>query len=96
MSDPTLAPISIPYSMAGMRLDGALAQLFPQHSRARLKAWLDEGHVLVDGEVRAGKSKLEGGESIVASLPDAKREIEAEAEDIQKKLEAAGAKVELK
>jgi 23S rRNA pseudouridine1911/1915/1917 synthase len=86
MSEPTVnpvvEPIIIPFSMAGMRLDGALAQLFPQHSRARLKAWLDEGHVLVDGDVRAGKSKLEGGESIVATLPEAKREIEAEAEDI--------------
>ena len=75
-------PITIPFAMAGMRLDAALAQLFPDHSRARLKGWLDEGHIEVDGEVRAGKSKLEGGESLVARLPDAKVETTAEPEDI--------------
>jgi len=75
-------PITIPFAMAGMRLDAALAQLFPDHSRARLKGWLDEGHIEVDGEVRAGKSKLEGGESLVARLPNAKVETTAEPEDI--------------
>ena len=82
MSDAIVVPIIVPPALAGMRLDAALAQLFPEHSRARLKAWLDEGNVLVDGEVRAGKSKLEGGESLVAKLPAAKQETDAKPEDI--------------
>ncbi len=75
-------PITIPYALAGMRLDAALAQLFPEHSRARLKAWLDEGFVEIDGEVRAGKSKLDGGETLIARLPEAKQEITAKPENI--------------
>ena len=82
MSDAIVVPIIVPSALAGMRLDAALAQLFPAHSRARLKAWLDEGNVLVDGEVRAGKSKLEGGETLIANLPAAKQETDARPEDI--------------
>ena len=74
--------ITIPFSLAGTRLDSALAQLFPEHSRSRLKSWLDEGFVKVDGAVLAGKTKLEGGEILVANLPEAEIQTEALAEDI--------------
>ena len=72
----------VPYSLAGTRLDAVLAALMPEHSRSRLKAWLDEGLVEVDGEIRPGKTKLEGGEVLIARLPDAQRETEAQPEDI--------------
>ena len=74
--------ITIPFSLSGVRLDGALAQLFPEHSRSRLKAWLEEGHVKVDGAVLPGKTKLEGGEILVANLPEPEIQTEALAEDI--------------
>ncbi len=74
--------ITIPFSLAGTRLDGALAQLFPEHSRSRLKAWLEEGHVKVDGEVLPGKTKLDGGEILIANLPEPEIQTEALAEDI--------------
>jgi 23S rRNA pseudouridine1911/1915/1917 synthase len=74
--------VVVPFSLAGTRLDAALAQLFPEHSRSRLKGWLDEGLIAVDGEVRAGKSKLEGGETLVTRLPEGQLETEAQAEDI--------------
>ncbi len=72
----------VPFSMAGTRLDAVLAALLPEHSRSRLKVWLDEGLVDVDGEIRPGKTKLEGGETLTARLPEPQRETEAQPEDI--------------
>lgn len=35
----------------GLRLDQVLADLFPEYSRSKLKTWIQEGNVAVDGEV---------------------------------------------
>jgi 23S rRNA pseudouridine1911/1915/1917 synthase len=54
-----------------MRLDQALAQLMPQHSRSRLRSWIDAGRVTVAGAPAAAKQKLSAGERItVAPLAD--------------------------
>ncbi len=79
---PVTRTLAVPMSLAGTRLDAALAALLPEHSRSRLKAWLDDGHVRVDGESRPGKTRLEGGESLTLTLPDAGIETEAQPEDI--------------
>jgi len=55
----------VPAELAGLRLDQALARLMPAHSRTRLKAWIDAGHVTVDGAPAAPRHKLAGGESLV-------------------------------
>lgn len=49
--DSFVAPISalVPPACAGLRLDLAVAQMFPQYSRSRLQAWLRSGHIRVDG-----------------------------------------------
>jgi 23S rRNA pseudouridine1911/1915/1917 synthase len=39
--------LEIPEEMAGQRLDSALARLMPQHSRTRIKGWIEAGQVLV-------------------------------------------------
>ena len=39
--------LQIPGAMAGQRLDAALAQLLPQHSRTRIKGWIEAGQVTV-------------------------------------------------
>jgi 23S rRNA pseudouridine1911/1915/1917 synthase len=75
----------IPSSCAGLRLDQALARLFPQYSRSRLQAWLREGHIRVDGRVSDDvRRKVHGGErlemDIAPSMPDALES--AVAEDI--------------
>ena len=36
----------VPDELAGQRLDQALAQMFPDYSRSRLKAWLLDGSSL--------------------------------------------------
>lgn len=49
---------------AGLRLDQALAQLFPDYSRSRLQQWVKDGQVTVDGQVCRPRDKVFGGESI--------------------------------
>ena len=39
--------LEIPAELAGKRLDSALARLLPQHSRTRIKGWIEGGAVLV-------------------------------------------------
>jgi 23S rRNA pseudouridine1911/1915/1917 synthase len=41
--------LKIPAELAGKRLDSALARLLPQHSRTRIKGWIEGGAVLVGG-----------------------------------------------
>jgi 23S rRNA pseudouridine1911/1915/1917 synthase len=37
---PKTLSLPVPDSLAGKRLDQALAQMFPQYSRSRLKEWV--------------------------------------------------------
>jgi len=39
--------LEIPQELAGQRLDSALARLLPEHSRTRIKGWIDAGQVQV-------------------------------------------------
>ncbi len=50
--------------VAGMRLDQALARLFPAYSRSRLKDWVLGGKVTVDGGTLRPRDRLSGGETI--------------------------------
>lgn len=52
----------IPEAARGQRLDQALAALFPDFSRSRLKAWIDSGRVLVDGIKPRPRDLVSGGE----------------------------------
>ncbi len=52
-------------ALSGSRLDRALAQLLPQHSRSRLKSWIEAHRVEVDQRVVSEpKFKLRGGEVV--------------------------------
>lgn len=60
----------------GQRLDQTLAQMFSEFSRSRLKQWVTEGRVSVNGQVvTKGRDKVVGGEQIViaAELEDDNR-----------------------
>jgi 23S rRNA pseudouridine1911/1915/1917 synthase len=61
----------VPEALAGLRMDIALAKLFPQYSRNRLQVWLKSGHVLVDGKQPEGSAKTMGGEKIELAAPPA-------------------------
>jgi len=54
----------IPAALAGRRLDQALAELMPEHSRSRLQQWIAAGAVRVDGAAAAPRHKLRGGEAV--------------------------------
>ncbi len=59
--------LQVPDALGGMRLDQALAQLMPQHSRNRIKGWIDDGLVKVDGRARPPRHRLAGGESLAVA-----------------------------
>ena len=61
-----------PASLAGRRLDQALADLLPEYSRSRLKEWIEQGAVQVDGRAARPRDRIRGDERIVvtATLPD--------------------------
>jgi 23S rRNA pseudouridine1911/1915/1917 synthase len=55
----------VPDSLFGKRLDQCLALLFPEYSRSKLKEWILDGYVFVDGQVeKTPRLKLSSGEII--------------------------------
>lgn len=64
MSDSVHLFATVPEDMAGWRLDQALAGLFPDYSRSRLKQWILDGQVTVNGRPLRPKDKLQGGEAV--------------------------------
>ena len=56
---------AIPDELAGQRLDQALARMFPEYSRSRLKSWLLAGAITVDGASPRPRDPVAGGESVL-------------------------------
>ncbi len=67
---------TVPEALAGLRLDRALAQMFPQYSRSRLKEWLLAGAITVDGGTPRPRDPVAGGE-VVELVPQAEPEVAA-------------------
>mgnify|MGYP001824754223 FL=1 len=55
---------AVPEDLAGLRLDQALARMFPEYSRSRLKDWLLGGLITVDGGAKRPRDAVRGGENI--------------------------------
>lgn len=69
-------------SQLGQRLDQAVAELFTDFSRSRLKEWLLEGKVMVNGTVvTKPRTKVMGGEAITVQA-ELENEQRWEAQDI--------------
>jgi 23S rRNA pseudouridine1911/1915/1917 synthase len=66
--EPTQLSGQVPDELAGQRLDQALARMFPDYSRSRLKAWLLDGSVLVDGAAWRPRDRVQGGETVVVTV----------------------------
>jgi 23S rRNA pseudouridine1911/1915/1917 synthase len=68
-----LIDLEIPPELAGFRLDSALARLMPQHSRTRIKGWIEGGAVLVGRRRLRPRDIVEAGAHIrvqmTADLP---------------------------
>lgn len=69
-------------SQLGQRLDQALAELFPDYSRSRIKEWILDDRVQINGNmINKPKEKVLGGEAItIDALID--EEVHWEAQDI--------------
>ncbi len=67
---------------AGKRLDVVLADIFPEYSRSRLKIWIEQGQVLVNGHVAKPKLKMSGDEELQLSVQSIESEENCVAEDI--------------
>lgn len=69
-------------SQLGQRLDQALAELFPDYSRSRIKEWILDDRVQINGNmINKPKEKVLGGEAItIDALID--EEVRWEAQDI--------------
>ncbi len=48
MSESIVLNAEVPYELGGQRLDQVAAQLFAEHSRSRLAAWIKDGSLTVD------------------------------------------------
>lgn len=55
---------------AGERLDKALADLFPELSRAQWQRLIKDGNVFVDAKVAKGSYRLTGSETVEAIIPE--------------------------
>ena len=72
---------AIPAELAGLRLDQALARMFPEYSRSRLKEWLLAGAITLDGASKRPRDAVAGGE-IVSLQPQTEASVRAEPEPI--------------
>jgi 23S rRNA pseudouridine1911/1915/1917 synthase len=71
-SPPPSLHAEVPAELAGLRLDQALARLFPAYSRSRLQAWLKGGRITVNRAAAQASDKVWGGERIaLVPEPDA-------------------------
>jgi len=61
--------MAIPDELAGLRLDQALARMFPEYSRSRLKEWLLAGAITVDGAGMRPRDAVTGGERVDMRVP---------------------------
>lgn len=73
---------TVPEELAGLRLDQALARMFPEYSRSRLKEWLLAGAITVDGGSKRPRDAVRGGEAIELE-PQAEIEVAARPEPMR-------------
>ena len=74
--------IDIPEELSGQRLDVALAELMPDYSRSRLKQWLLDGQILLDGQQVKPKAKVYSDQQLVLNVQSEDEGDECLPEDI--------------
>ena len=71
----------VPLELSGKRLDRALALMFPEYSRSRLKSWILQGNVTVDDRKMRPRDAVSGGEQVVVR-PQAEISVTSEPEPL--------------
>lgn len=82
-SNGTMIDATIPNRYAGLRLDQALAQLFPNWSRSRLQHWISQKQITLDGKAVNAKQKVWGNEQVCIKPESLSAEHQFTAEAIQ-------------
>lgn len=82
MSENILRNDIIPEEFSGMRLDQALARMFPEFSRGQLSKWIKAGDVMVDEQQLRPRDHVSGGEQVVIDTTLAIQDERWEAETI--------------
>lgn len=82
MTDTTSRILTIPSNAGGQRLDIALQQILPEHSRSRLQAWIKDGLVTLNQTTVTAKTRVWGGEEVKINLPKSHQEYAFQPENI--------------
>lgn len=64
MAERIVKEAQVPFDLSGNRFDQIATELFSDYSRSRIKEWIKEGVLLVDGKETKPKEKLFGGEVV--------------------------------
>ena len=73
---------NVPNNLALKRLDKAAAEMFTDYSRTQIKKWIEDGKVLVNGEISQPREKVHENDEIELK-PAEEQKVSWEAEDIQ-------------
>jgi 23S rRNA pseudouridine1911/1915/1917 synthase len=74
--------LEIPQELAGQRLDSALARLLPEHSRTRIKGWIEAAQVRIGGLACKPRDLVSGGARVEVHATWAAPVTDVLAEDI--------------
>ncbi|WP_148861751.1 23S rRNA pseudouridine(1911/1915/1917) synthase RluD [Marinobacter fonticola] len=73
----------VPPELSDRRLDQAVAELMPEHSRSRIQGWIKDGDLTVNGQVKKPRDKVMLGDRILVSAePEVQVTWEAESIDL--------------
>ena len=73
---------NVPNNLALKRLDKAAAEMFTDYSRTQIKKWIEDGKVLVNGEISQPREKVHENDEIELN-PVEEQKVSWEPEDIQ-------------
>jgi len=68
MSEMVQANLVVPAELGEMRLDQAVAQLMPEHSRSRIQDWIKSGALRVNDDIRRPKDRVVAGDRIALQI----------------------------
>lgn len=74
--------IHVPEALSGQRLDSVLAEMFPDYSRSRLKQWIQEGQILLEGKHVKPKVKVYSDQLLQLDIQPVEFSDECLSEDI--------------
>ena len=64
----TILHVVIPHRMSGQRLDSAISEMLPHHSRSKITSMIKSGDALISEEVFKPKDKSNGNETVTLKL----------------------------